>query len=361
MKVVEARGTFRAVGQAVGEATREEIAFMRRVMVPELLQGSFRGDQLRMVRDGRKHFEHLKRFWPEASLYVRGLAAGANLKLDEILPIAFQEEMSAPLARERCSTLLVRTDDGWLVGHQEDYKSIFYGKLAVLDLEFAHYPRLVSLTYPGTFPGMAVSLNAAGIGMTCNALMLKPVPGLGKQSKHFLASVEETFQGAMTWICNGPHILTDHFLVIGGEEDLAASVEVTPRPEARVSVEIREIVPNADAKHESAFVAPFTHANHIRWLRPWASGHARDPAHAGSAMRQRELQRVAAANPPEDPDAMLAWLRREDGILHRNAHCNRTGQPNSVTIASAVLRPGTREAWFIGYGGDGEMPVHFKL
>jgi len=361
MKVITARGSFREVGRVVGEATREDIVFMHRVMVPELLQDKFGGDQLRMVRDGRRHFWAAEAFWPEAAEYIRGLAEGARLKLDHILPIAFMEEMQAPLHRDRCSTLLVRTENGWVLGHQEDYREIFYGRLSVLDLSFRGYPRVVSLTYPGTFPGMATSLNSRGLAMACNALWLAPVPGLGKQMKHFLAAMEASFTGALSWICYGPHILADHFVVIDGEEDLAASVEVTSHPEVLQTAEIREIVWDRKPEEEVSVKVPFTHANHVKWLKPWVTGLVKDPAHRGSAMRQRELDKIATFGPPTTTEEMLALFQKKDGILNRDKACNKTGQPNSVTIATTVISPNTKEIWFVGYGDEEETPMRFQL
>lgn len=361
LTVIQARGSFRAVGRAVGEATREDILFMRHVMVPQMLEEAFGGDELHMARDARKHFRVTEGFWPEAGEYVRGLAEGAGLGLDALLPIVFLEEMSVPLRRDRCSTLLVRTGEGWLVGHQEDYREIFYGRLSVLDLAFDGHPRLVCLCYPGTFPGMATSLNSEGVAMACNALWLAPVPGTGKQAKHFLAALERTFIGALRWICNGPHVLADHFLVIGGKEGYAASLEVTSRPEARRGEEFREIVWDRSETGDSSVSAPFTHANHVKWLEPWANGHLRDPAHHGSLMRQAKLDRIASTDPPTTPGGMLSLFRRKDGILHRDGACNRTGQPDSVSIATTVIRPGTSEIWFVGYGAGKGIPKRIVL
>lgn len=361
MKVIQVRGSFRKVGQSVGEATRGDISFMRHEMVPELLRESFKGDELRMLRDGRKHLHGLGLLCPEIADYVHGLAEGAGLRLDEILPIVFMEEMSTPLCRDKCSTLLVRNKDGWLLGHQEDYREMFYGRLSVLDLTFNECPRLVSLTYPGTFPGMATSLNSAGIAMACNALLPDPVSGSGKQAKHFLATLDDSLLGALSWICNGPHTLSDHFTVVSRFEDVALSIEVTSRPEAPESEEIREIVWNREVDEGATVSAPFTHANHVKLLEPWISGKEKDPAHPGSAMRQRKLDHIASDSPPATAKEMLALFRKKDGILNRDMTFNRTGQSNSVTIATTVISPNTGEIWFVEYGCDDEEPKYFLL
>lgn len=357
MKHVEAKGSFRKVGREVGEATREDILFMRDTLVPEMLAEAFGGDELAMRRDAREHLAATEAFWPEGADYARGLAEGAGLALDEALPIVFLEEMSLPLRRERCSTILLASPDGWLIGHQEDHRSMFRGRLALLDLRFDGQPRLASLTYPGTFPGMAASLNDAGLAMTANSLWPDPVPGAGKQAKHFLAALEPTVLGALSWICSGPHQLSDHFLVVG-DDRFALSVEVSGHPSAEVGCEIRQIVETGPLE-EGQVLAPFCHANSVLWLEPWASGRTPDPAHRGSAMRFRELRKLAVS-PPDGPQALLARLMEKDGILNRDAALNRTGQPDSVTVASVVIRPGTREMWCATYGGE-EKPRAFAL
>lgn len=360
VKVV-AKGSFREVGQMVGEETRELIRFMREVMVPDLLKNVFAGDETAMVRAATLYNDKVFEYFPNAHQYIRGLAEGANMYLTNLLPIVYCEELSAEPAqsatRDRCSTMVVWTDKGWVIGHQEDFWRLFLAMMIIYDLHFDGYPRMVSLGYPATFPGIAGSLNSAGVAIVNNALWPKAGQGISKQARHFRATLETTLEGAYYWLACGPHMLTDHFIVAGGQEGRLVSLEVSNPVVSPLVSASREIVYKGKPVSGKSVMAPFVHANHVQWLPLLEE----DPGHIGSYMRLGKLYAEACRNPPKNTDDMLQLLIQPDGILRKMPERNLTTQENSLTLATTVISPSERKIIFVRYGEENPAVEEFAV
>jgi len=364
MGPIKAKGSFHEVGRVLGAATAEDIRFQERYLVPDILKDAFGGDELAMRRAARAQHEATAEFWPAAYELFDGMAKGAGMRPDVLMPVTYCEEIavgpSTDAMREKCSTLLVRTPSGWGLGHEEDYVRSFYGRLHVFDLEFDGHPRMVSLNYPGNYPGVAGSLNAAGVAIVNNSLWPEAQRGIPKQVKHFRATLEAEAVGAIGWLVYPPHVLTDHFTVVGGAEDVALSLEVTSHPSAPQDCEIREIVHDDRPDEEGIVRAPFWHANHVRWLEPWASGIVKDPANRSSAMRARALRDICAEGAPGTLEELTRRLIRKDGVLNRDASLDLTGS-STVTLATTVIDPSARRIRFYRYGGKGTRKDEIAL
>ena len=358
MMAIYAKGNFFEVGVQVGEATRELVHFMSAQVSADLLNNVFGGEIQAMVVVAKSQHDKAYNYFPEAGQYLEGLAFGANIHLDDLLSVAYSEEMSALVsetvggklarARDRCSTLVTRGLHGWLMGHQEDFWGVFFGKMLVLELQFKGYPKLVSLSYPGQLPALAGSLNAAGVAITNNSLWPKAGRGISKQTRHFRAALATNFLDALTTLASGPHALTDHFTLISAREDLAASIEVSNPVASPDECVIRQIVHNEPAILGESVAAPFAHANHAQLLEL----HETDPAHLGSYMRLGKLYAEASRHCPRSAADMLELLTRPDGILRKLPDKNLTGQENSVTLATTVISPSEGKIIFVRYGAE---------
>ena len=358
MMAIYAKGNFFEVGVQVGEATRELVHFMSAQVSADLLNNVFGGEIQAMVVVAKSQHDKAYNYFPEAGQYLEGLAFGANIHFDDLLSVAYSEEMSALVsetvggklarARDRCSTLVTRGLDGWLMGHQEDFWGVFFGKMLVLDLNFKGYPKLVSLSYPGQLPALAGSFNAAGVAITNNSLWPKAGRGISKQTRHFRAALATNFLDALTTLARGPHALTDHFILISAREDLAASIEVSNPVASPDECVIRQIVHNEPAILGESVAAPFAHANHAQLLEL----HETDPAHLGSYLRLGKLYAEASRHCPRSAADMLELLTRPDGILRKLPDKNLTGQENSVTLATTVISPSEGKIIFVRYGAE---------
>lgn len=340
MRILEVKGSLRDVGETVGEATREDVRFVRDAVVPYLLAHTTAGNRERMQAIADRHLAGAAGIYAPAVDYLRGLAYGSGCPLEDIALIAFSEEISASFLEkppEKCSTLVVRTPDGWVLGHNEDYEPHYLGRMFILDLRLPGMPRTVSLNYPGQLPN-AVCLNANGLAIANNSLWPRAMPGLSNNVKLFRATLSLGMGEALNFLCLPPSAMTSHYTVISGWQHWAMSVEVSHPDVSRAEMVLRSIGRE-----------PFIHTNHVRYLDLFEP----DPAlvSRGPCPRYRKLEHYAAARRPDSPEAMLDLLAWNDGLVNRTAEqC-----PTSVTLATLVMRPETRELWIRDCGSPPQL------
>lgn len=353
--VIVASGPMFEVGRQIGRRTKEEIAFVEQRLVPDLCSTTFGGN----VRQFRKAIADYRRqaeeFFAPAMEFAAGMAAGAGMAIDDLLAVTFCEELSLGSPAERCSTLVVRGKNGWIIGHQEDYAPEFYGRMLIYDLRIDGWPRTFSLNYAGNLPHLAGSLNEEGLAITNNSLWLAVRPGLPKQVKHFRAAMQGTLTEAISDLAAQPCALTDHFTVASAPEDSVISLEVSHPDNAEKPVAMRRVVTKPESG--SHVIAPFAHANHLRWINPRDP----DPAPAGSHMRYWRLEAIAKEEAPASVEEMCAVLSTRDGIIRRDEELNWTLQPNSVTLATIVIDPSARRISFLRYTDEAIDARHCKL
>ena len=331
MKILRLKGGFEDVGRQVGEATREEIAGLHDRVVAYLLEYTTAGSVERMHMIAARYAVSAQGQFPPAIAYLRGLAEGSGTPFHEIALIAFSEEIASTFlaSAEKCSTLVVRTSRGWLLGHNEDYEPHYFGRMFVLDVAFDGFPRMVCLGFPGQFAAVGPSLNANGVAIANNSLWPEAQTGFSQVVRQFQASLAADLDEAVGILAGQPNALTSHYTVMDGSLDEAVSLEVSNHATSEADMVLRQISGRS-----------FCHANHVLYLplrKP-------DPAaeHAtNSFRRQAKLEAIVPEALPASPEEMMAYLTTNDGIVHRTPAQN----PTSVTLATVVIRPGTGEFW----------------
>lgn len=331
MKILRLSGGFEDVGRAVGVATGDDVARLYERLVAYLLEHTTVGSVRRMIEIASRYALSTQEAFPPAIAYLRGLADGVGAPFHEIALIAFSEEIASEFlpAPEKCSTLVVRTSRGWLIGHNEDYEPHYYGKMLALDVAFDGCPRVACMTYPGQLPAVGPSLNARGVAILNNSLWPEAQPGPSQVVRQFQASLAPDLDEAVRILAGHPNALTTHYTVADGTLDDAVSLEVSNRATSESDVVLRQV--------SGPSFCHTNHALHLPLRRP-------DPAleHAShSYLRYAKLKNIPPAALPRSPDEMMAYLSRNDGVLHRTPEQN----PASVTLATVVIRPGTGEFW----------------
>lgn len=331
MRFLQCKGTFADVGRQVGEACRPDIPELHDRVVAYLLENTTAGSFLAMREIAMEYTGRTDRSWPQASAFLRGLAEGAKVPYETVALIAYSEEISSEFesAASKCSTLVVQTTRGALIGHNEDYEPHYFGKMVLLDATFDGFPRTVGLTYPGQLPNLAGSLNAPGVATLNNSLWPEARPGLSKQVQHFRASLSADLEEAVRHLAMQPVALTTHYTVAHGPTSEVVSLEVSNRQVSHDTVALVTIGPE-----------PFGHTNHVLSLRLKEA----DPAVVAanhSLDRLAKLKALLREKLPRTPEEMLDLLSTNDGILHRTPEQN----PTSVTLATVVIRPQTGEFW----------------
>lgn len=335
MRKLIVRGSFRSAGAQIGEETRSDLPFVRDLTVAFLLEHASVGDLARMRRIAADYVHTSRAVFPEALEFLEGMAFAGEIPFDDLALIAFSEEIRSEFVAvpmpEKCTTICVRTPDGWLIGHNEDYEPQYFGKMYALDLRVTGYPRVLALCYPGHFPCLAGSLNWDGVAIANNSLWPDAQPGLSKNVLHFRAALARSMDEAIAVLTRQPAALTGHYTVAWGQQDDLVGLEVSNATTAETTV----------VAMDPADEGTYCHANHVRFL----TLRGEDPAVTAknhSLDRQAKAEAIlSGAHPPSTPLEMLEALSTNDGVLHRTAEQN----PTSVTLASVVIRPRSGELW----------------
>lgn len=331
MRILRLEGSFEDVGRQVGVASGSDVAAVYERLVAHLLAHTAVGSARRMLAVAEGYADDARVRFPEAYVFLRGLADGVGAPFHEIALIAFSEEIASGFHRtvERCSTLAVRTGRGWLIGHNEDYEPHYRGRMLALDVAFDGRPRLACLAYPGQLPATGPSLNACGVAIANNSLWPEAQPGPSQVARQFLAALARDMDEAVRILAERPNALTTHYTVVDGALDDAVSLEVSNDATSESEIVLRQIAPPAGC-----------HTNHVLHLplrRP-------DPALAAgsrSVARYEKLKSIPPGALPGTPEEMMAYLSAADGVLHRTP----AQDPDSVTLATVVIRPSTGEFW----------------
>jgi len=328
MRLIEVSGTFESCGEAAGESTRDDI---RAVLAALEAEAGDRYAERHAV--ARRHFAAAERGCPEAAAWIRGLARGSGLALFNAIFTAFCEE-AAETPAKGCSTLVVPSKDGTLLGHNEDYPAFNLGRMFLLRLDVPGRPRTVSLNYPGQLPGIAGSLNGHGLALTCNALPCwGDSGGVSNNVNHFKAMFAKDIGEAVRALTSGPFALGHHYTVVPAS-GAAVSIETAPR---RYSDSGWTVLPVGGRK-------PFFHTNHVLRLKLKEA----DAPYPDSRVRLERLKR-ASKKPPKDADALMAMLSTDRTL------CKTDAAAGSVTLASLVVCPAKRSFTAKGRGGAGAI------
>ncbi len=154
-------------GKQIGVATKELHQSFYTKFVPGIPWKTLVSESLPYLAETKKSFPH---FVEE----MRGLADGIEMPFERVWAFNCRDEVESPYP-ERCSSVFIHTNSGWIVGHNEDdYWNGFQ------ENEMREYYFMVSktisgngLTYlacPFMIGGETVSVNSSGIIQTINTL-----------------------------------------------------------------------------------------------------------------------------------------------------------------------------------------------
>lgn len=332
MRKLVVRGSFRAAGVQIGEETRRDLPFVRDKTVEFLIDNATVGDLERMRAIAAGYVASTKAFFPEAIEYMQGLAFGGGLTFDDVALIAFSEEIRTEFvaAPAKCTTIAIKTRDGWMIGHNEDYEPQYFGRMYALDLRISGHPRVLSLNYPGMFPCLAGSVNQRGVAITNNSLWPDAVPGLSKNALHFMAAIAGHADEAFDLLTRQPAALTGHYTLAAGETDELIGLEVSNEATAHTPTVVHD--PGEGS---------YCHANHVRFLKLKGEDPAVTAGNHSLDRLARAERTLSGPRVPRTPEELLDLLSTNEGVLHRTPAQN----PTSVTLASIVIRPRSGEMW----------------
>ena len=321
MREVVARGSFFEVGYQVGQVCKDDIFELYDYIVAYLRKNTGSSQkQIQEITDGC--MLQAEDLWTPSVEFLHGLAKGAGVPVRMIALMSFAEEAFEFLsASAKCSTLVVSTEQGPLIGHNEDYWPIYLGKMVLIDAIFTGYPRTVGVTYPGMLPNLAGSFGRRkkeGVIILNNSLWMETKPGLSKQVQHFRASLASDLGEAVIHLAQSPVSVTTHYTVAESSTGKVMSIEVSNMETAYAAVEMTRVGPK-----------PFIHTNHARLLK------LREPDPAVVAgnhtlARFAKLEALTSEQLPSTLEGIVEHFSTNDGVLNRTPEQN----PTSVTLVT---------------------------
>lgn len=160
-------------GRQVGVKTKEIQRMFYAKLVPE-----FPWDV--MVAQSAPFLEVTERVFPHFVSELRGLAEGIDVPFERVWAIQCRDEIVGHHQNERCSSVFVRSDRGWMVGHNEDDFWSGFSKEEARKLYFLVRKTIAGnsifyLGFPFMIGGETISIHASGTVQTINTLHHKNV------------------------------------------------------------------------------------------------------------------------------------------------------------------------------------------
>jgi len=169
---VNASSHFEA-GKQVGMKTRELQQMFYAKLVPEYPWEV-------MVRQSMPFLEVTERMFPQFVAELQGLAEGIGVPFERVWAIQCRDEIIGHHQNERCSSVFVRTDAGWIVGHNEDDFWNGFSKEEARKLYFLVRKTIAGdsifyLGFPFMIGGETISIHSSGTVQTINTLHHKNI------------------------------------------------------------------------------------------------------------------------------------------------------------------------------------------
>lgn len=324
MREVIARGSFFEVGCQLGEALKEDVLKMHEWLFPYILENTTIGSFERMHEVAMEYANASGHAQSKTAMFLAGSANGAGISFDKVAIGAYSDEILAEFgvvdSPSKCTTLVVDTEQGALMGHNEDEKK--EQRLYWHDITFDSHPRMVGAGYIGMWPGM-ISLNSRRVAILNNSFWLQGRRGRSRGEQQFFAAISRSLPEAVKHLTQQPVGLPSHYTVADGRNGKVISLEVANKQTAYKSVSNMKV--GSDL---------FIHTNHVLRLRLKDL----DPcvvAENHSLARLAELEAMRGAQLPRNPQEMLALLSQKGKIWMRTPE----EYPDSRTIASFAVLP----------------------
>jgi isopenicillin-N N-acyltransferase like protein len=339
---IEARGSYRELGRAVGEGAREQIA-----AAVAFYQEHFRAmagiDFAEAERQALTYLPYAQKHLPEYVEELAGMAEGARQPFVKLLVPNCAEEFTCPTDDERtagadrrprppgpahfCTAVAVSAGDRHLVGHNMDWYVVDVDKNVLFDLTTPSGTRIVTIAGVPYLP--ILGMNSHGVAYVGNSVYCNDgrpgVPNVFVRRWVLEASSlgEAAARAAMPARARGSnHLFGDRDGRIWDLETSARGAVLTEH--------------QGSAAHTNHYVAP-------------AMAVYEGPRHAESRTRLAEAQAALAAGlaAGEDPRAVVERVLRS----HENAPDCVCGHPDDavpvgervMTVASMVCDLDTME------------------
>lgn len=164
--IVKAKGTNYEVGFAIG--------FQLKTVISEYLveQRKFLGNLLQQkILESELFLDQAEHYFPKFIEELRGMSEGANVNLKELILANFREISDlGPAQPTRCTILGIPGDNGYILGHNEDWLVDTEKYLYILDATI-NGVKITGLGYCYELIGGSVAINGYGLIEAVNELL----------------------------------------------------------------------------------------------------------------------------------------------------------------------------------------------
>ncbi len=166
--MIAARGSYREVGQQIGQGCRPQIQNTLALLREELPEGIAWPE---MLWQSKRYQDFSRKIYPNYIEEIEGIAEGADVPFDEVF-LSMCEELWDDIAWRGCTDMAAlgraTLDGSTLIAHTNDLLPQVEENLVLLKFQAGDEPEILGVS-PG---GIAISagFNAAGISLTGNQL-----------------------------------------------------------------------------------------------------------------------------------------------------------------------------------------------
>ena len=235
MQVFDVSGSHYDIGLQIGQKFKTSIqqGLKEDLLLQELYFPFHR------TEEGQSLYKRLlalhKRHYLDYAQEIEGMADGAGIPFDELFVANLAREYRGYLSGGHkavefgCSTCAYVSDQGIVLGHNEDGISFNKGKMYLVRVSVDHKPSFIALCYPGTIPGNAFGFNEYGVFFSCNNVLPDHIKeGIGRTfiSRSMLEA--KTMEDAVACASVEPRANGFHYTVGSLDGSILQSVEMSP-------------------------------------------------------------------------------------------------------------------------------------
>lgn len=160
-------------GRQIGMKTRELQQRFYAKFIPE-----YPWDVL--VAKSAPFLEETERVFPHFVSELHGLSNGSGIPFDKVWALQCRDEIVGQLQNGKCSSVFIRTDRGWIVGHNEDDFWSGFSNDEARELYFMVHKTISGnsifyLGFPFMIGGETISIHSSGVIQTINTLHHKNI------------------------------------------------------------------------------------------------------------------------------------------------------------------------------------------
>ncbi len=308
-------------GFKLGRALKKEIQYKLERNKEFYRLKSYSGKDFHvLIHKSKRFLKSVKKHLPKLLIEAKGLADGAEVPFDDLFVLMCDEEIvDFKVYASHCTSVALKTEEGILLGHDEDWFVEYKDKGLFLVNGKIKNNKFLALGYMGNLPGSALGFNSHGIAFTDNSLFsTKPFFGVPR-SFHLRGLLD----------AKNPN---EAFKLLRNWRGVVSNTTLIFKDKGIYTFENLE---NKTKVHEGEDW--IIHTNHPLQKED----QNKDNTYSESLIRYRKANEIILRAKKLDIDILLKILRNHSARIC--GHGKRKNQlDNTITVASIIMNPKAR-------------------